>query len=239
MIEHGYLIAGEIVPGSERVVRDSDAWWSVSHPSVDDRRPGTEIGLSCGHWTAGEAGVDSGDDDGPRVVRAMKARLHPTGRPLRVSVHHVIGATGTIWQTADPGRVTTVHVGRREVNRRSISTEVVSAGLPGPLDARHRPLVRARFLGRDLGVLAFTPEQIEAWVWLSELLVRISGSELGRRHGIAIPRQVPADLSRRWTCQEALSRAGTMEHFLTPRTTKIDAAGLLIGALADRGWPRV
>jgi hypothetical protein len=238
MIERGLVIAGEVVAGTEWCVRDSSAWWAEGERGTRPRAPKTDV--LVGHWTGGEASVRSVDDDGPFVVRGMKARVRPDGSPMDVAIHFVIGACSPddpiaqVWQTADPGLVACVHVGKRWINARSIGVEVVSAGLPGSLDLRHRPTVHVALLGKMQKVLAFFPGQVRAWVRLADTLAALNG-----RGGIAIPARVPAfSAARRFSLAEARRWAGAMEHCSVPGGTKKDAGGLLIDALADVGWER-
>lgn len=258
MAEHGILIEGEPLTGSRWCRRDPDAWWDPS--SAADRyqmRPRSDVlDLLCGHWTAGEAGSRSYYDDGPIVVRRMKARMsrRRPGQRLKVSVQFVIGACAPedefapVWQTMDlGGEWTAVHVGRGPINARSIGVEVVNAGLDGRANVRHRPEVEVRLRGEALSVLAFYPGQLRTWVRLANAL---AGSCLPG--GIEIPRSVPAQflrmdpttqavdaLSRRFSGPELRRWSGAMEHFQMPGTTKIDAGALLLRALLRAGWSSI
>lgn len=234
----GLLIADELVDGADWIRRDPDAWWDVGERGT--RKRADVVDQLVGHWTGGEATTRSYDDDGPRVVHGMKARTRD-GRPLNVGIAFVIGACGAddleapVWQTADPGRVATVHVGRGEVNARSIGVEVVSAGMPGRTDVRERPRVRVPLLGKITEVLRFYPGQLRAWRRLAETLASLDG-----RGGIRIPRHVPERLgARRLTLREIRRWQGALEHLHVPGTTKRDAGGLLVDALLDAGWEAV
>lgn len=232
----GLLVAGEVVPGTEWVRRDPDAWWSPGERGT--RKRAKVVDLLCGHWTGGEATTRSYDDDGPAVVRGMKARRRADGSPLNVGIAFVIGACGAeddfapVWQTADPGRIATVHVGRGDVNARSIGVEVVSAGMPGKFDVRDRPRARVELLGKVRDVLRFYPGQVRTWARLAGALASLEGHA-----GIAIPRRVPGFLGgRRMALRELRRWSGVIEHLHVPGTTKTDAAGMLCHALADAGW---
>lgn len=148
-----------------------------------------------------------------------------------------------IWQCADPALVACVHVGSGVVNSRSIGVEVVSAGMPGPMDGRKRPTTHVDLLGHhDRTVCQFYPAQLRSWLWLAEVF---GGNDMG--YGIQIPKVVPVgpdgkplSATRRFTDAEARNFDGAMEHILVPGTTKVDAGGLLLGALLGAGWtPKV
>lgn len=243
--ERGLVVAGVLVPGTDWVRRDPAYWWTSGRGT---RRRAETVDLLVGHWTAGEAGaydpdgptgpLTEYDDDGPRVVRVMRSRKRSDGSPLNVGIHFVIGACdpaesyAPIWQTADPGLTATVHVGKGEINARSIGVEVISAGLPGRADVRSRPRQRVSIRGREVEALAFYRGQMRTWVALAEALARLDGTA-----GIHIPRRVPDfGADRRLKMPELRSYAGAMEHLHMPGTTKIDAGGMLIGALRDAGW---
>jgi len=245
--ERGAYIGGEILAGSDWILRDPTRWWS---PGDFGTRPkGEKVTVLTGHWTAGEAGgARRANIHGPRVFDVMKHRKSAkTGGPLNVSVAFVIGAPvepddpgiAPVWQFLDPGLVAGVHVGRGWFNRKSIGVEVISGGLPGKTDFRKRPQITAPFLGKDRTALIFYPAQIRAWLKLADML---TGSCLPG--GIEIPRKAPAKdgkllTSRRFTVKEAKRWEGCHEHFLTPGTTKVDAFGMLMGALVDHGWDLV
>lgn len=238
-------------PGLE-VRRDPRAWWPADHSSCEPRSGA--IGLLCWHWTAGEAGLASYDDDGPRVVAAMQARRSEDGtRPLRVSVGFVVGACGEhdalapLWQTMDLGASTGIHAGR-VFNRRSIGVEVVSAGISGtPLDTRHRPSRVAYVAGRRVKLAAFYPGQMRTMALLAAAL---SSSDLDTPLGralraarIEILPQVPARGGElylgRMTQRQARTWRGGVEHLHSPSTTKVDAGGQGLEACELAGWRRV
>ena len=230
----GMVISGVVHDDTDWVRRDPAAWWQ---PGDHGTRPRAEtISILCGHWVAGEAGTNTYDDDGPRVVHAMKARTDVKD----VGIHFVIGACGEsdaeapIWQTADFGIVSTVHVGKGVVNERSIGVEIVSAGLPGPADVRHRPQVACHYLGRVVKCLAFYPGQLATWMRLAEFLASLDGDA-----GVSIKRQTPADVQHQFSIGDVRKFSGMMEHFMTPGTTKIDAGAMLIGEAQRRGWTPV
>lgn len=224
MIEHGIIIGGKLLPGTEQVTRDPAAWWGPGDRQTMKRAP--IVDLLFGHWTGGEAGdrdpdgpgvLTEYDDDGPRVFRVMRSR-QKNGRPMKVSIHFVIGACAPnaplarIWQTADPGRVAACHVGAvrniPSLNARSIGVEVVSAGLPGPGNVRGRRVLKVPLVGKTRDVLEFYPGQLAAFRWLADQLsldadayadaeVGVDPSDARARllvdAGIKIPRRVPRD----------------------------------------------
>jgi hypothetical protein len=239
VIERGLVIAGRVIPGTEWCLRDPSAWFKPGSLGTRERDP--VVNVLAGHWTAGEAGTGSYDDDGPRVFRVMRSRLRTDGTPMDVGVHFVIGACpedvtfANVWQLADPGLVACVHVGDRSMNKRSIGVEVVSAGLPGPLDTRHRPRTTVALLGRIRSVLRFYDGQLASWVRLANTLAALDGDA-----GISIPRTVPSTgASARFSRVSMRTWQGAMEHLHVRSTQKVDAAGLLIDALSDAGWDRV
>ncbi len=251
LIESGILCAGEVLSETDWCRRQPNAWWD---PAVrEDRyqvRPRAEMtDLLVGHWTAGEAGAKTYEDDGPRVVRVMKRRMsrRRPGRRLKVSIQFVIGACdpedtfAPVWQTMEiGGKWAATHVGRGAVNARSIGVEVVSAGLDGQANVRDRSEVDVELLGKTRSVLEFYPGQLRSWVRLATAL---SSSCLPG--GVVIPQRVPVEvvgaelvrpLPRRLSKTELAVWVGAMEHYHLDNTTKIDAGTLLLQALLDAGW---
>lgn len=251
--ERGLLIEDAVVPGTDRIIRDSAAWWEVGERGTIRRAPVMDIALF--HWSAGEAGLrdpdgpsgplDEYDDDGRRLVAAMKDRRREDGSPMSVAIQFSIGACdpdddwANCWQHCDIGRVACIHVSKLW-NPRAIGTEIISAGMPdkpgGPrFDLRNRPQIVVPLIGARRRTLAFYRGQIRTAVWLAETLAALHG-----RGGIQIPRQVPASLAtRRLTPCEAARWRGGAEHCLSPSTTKLDAGGQIMSALVDdAGWAR-
>lgn len=232
----GLVIDGDVIPGTDWVLRDPRAWFT---PGARGTRPRAAfIDVLVGHATGGEAGVGSIQDDGPFVFDVLRSRVTASGRPLQCGIHFVIGACARedaealVWQTADPGMTATTHVGLGSVNRRSIGVETVSALFPGPLDRRQRPQVSVPLLGRIQRVLSFFPGQLRAWRRLAETLADLNG-----RGGISIPRQIPRELgARRLTRDGIAAFRGAVEHLHMPGTKKLDAGGLLVAELAAAGW---
>jgi hypothetical protein len=252
IIEHGIAVGGQIVQGTERVIRDltlSDdarlrgrmrAYWGPGEFGTMARAPVMDGAI--GHWTGGEAGAKSYEDDGPWAVSGTKLRKAKSGGPLKAAYHFVIGAcapdatTTTIWQSCDLTQAC-VHVGLRSVYRRMVGIEIVNAGLPGEGNVRDRPELRRMVAGRMTTVLAYYPAQLAAWVWLMNVLSR---SALVRQARIEIPQQVPCTrsqlpLGRRFTEAEQRAWKGAQEHFLVPGTTKLDGGTQLMEALLREG----
>lgn len=227
-IERGLIYGGAVLPGTEWCTRDTGAMWRLG-----ERGTRTRDGLPhllCGHWTAGP--TRDGPSAGRSVYRAMRARQRPDGSPLDVGIHLVIGWDGLVHQLADLA-IATVHVGSAGVNRRSIGVECC---WPGTVAQAERlgvsgPSSRPRVAGRLAHVLLPSPEMLAAWVRLAETLAT----------HLPVPRQVPLDrdgaiLRDRMTPRALAAWSGAIEHLHVPGTTKIDAAGYLVGALRDAGW---
>lgn len=221
-------------------------WWKKGDYQATTRAK--NIDILCGHWTAGEAGISTIHDDGPRVVYGMKNRMSTKqiGKKLRVSIAFVIGACdpndpekeADVWQCLDLGTTGNVHVGSGAVNSRSIGVEIVSAGVPGKLDIRRRPQKKKTLNGSTKTICEFYPGQIKAWNRLAHMLT-LTPENAGSRDeieiafkldevGIRIPRQVPlatngALLSKRMTRKQMEGWTGVIEHIHMFDTKKIDA----------------
>ncbi len=225
--ERGLVIAGEVVAGTERVHRDTGAWWNPGDHGT--RKRAALINLEVKHWTAGRV-----TRTGPQVVRAMKDRRNAP-RPIETAIHFVVQWDGVIWQAADPGLTAVVHVGWSPIYRRSIGVEhtwpgtVRQAAKLGIADVAEHDSVQA--CGFTIDIVRPSAAMLEASVWLSEQLAALDG-----RGGIRIPRQVPSELGRRFTREEGLAWAGVMEHIHSPTAKKLDCAGRLLAALAEAGW---
>lgn len=247
MVERGLVLGGLVVPDTDWIIRDPAAWW---HPNDPDRcaRPRGEhqVEILCAHWTAGEAGSRRADDDGPFVYRVMRNRpsMKVPGQKLRVSIHFVIGASGDVWQTADPMTTVAMHVGTTDINSRSIGVEIVNKGAAPALRERPRKILRHIVAGVKTRQLAFYDAQLRAYVDLAELLVE---------HIATLPRQIPSErtlapfsdtitrrpLTKRFTRPQSRRWRGAMEHYLDHATHKLDAGTQTLRALADAGWAQV
>lgn len=234
MTEVGLLVGGKVVPGTELVRRSPRAWWAWDDPRDRAdlrRRPARgDTTLLVGHWTAGP--IREGEEAAVATVAAMKSRQRADGTPMSVSVHVVVGWDGQVWQTADLS-VATIHASG--VSPISVGVECAWPGTAEQADAiraslerRGRPvhpgyrsLPETRMVrGRRVRCLPPSAELLRGWVVLGELLAALP-AELG----IVIPRQVDPSAKR-----------GACEHQHAPRTTKVDAAGYLVDALAAAGW---
>ncbi len=251
-METGLLINGRVVPNTARIRRDPAAMWVPGERGT--KVPARIRDLLCFHWTAGEAGIGSYEDDGPTVVRNTKARRSKkTGELLVVGFDFVIGAChpddywAPIWQTADPALFATVHVGYKPVYKRALSCEIVNAARPGKLDLRHRPQLMRRLCGNRELVLDFFPGQYRSAAWLADLLTggHAEAATALTAAGIIIPRQVPRGkdnqsvLLDRMTPLQIAKYRGTLEHLHVPGT-KLDAAGLVCEHLVrEHDWPTV
>lgn len=258
-IERGLLINGEVVPGTEFIIRDSNAWWDWDNPKDRHdlvKRAGTDIDLLVGHWTAGTAGDDEVTDDGPTVVRRMKARKSKKyeNEPLKCAVEFVIAANddpdddgeAPIWQCMDLGKTAGIHVGNRGICRRAVGVEVVNIGVNWyrrngkkvPWNPRNRDLVDVQLLGRKRQYTDFFPAQYMAWRHLAETL---SSLDSFPEYGVHIPRVVPGkdDQLRtgRMSRRELAKYSGAMEHYHMWNTTKSDAGSLLVADLhKEQEW---
>jgi hypothetical protein len=225
IIERGIIIDGIVLPGTERVIRDSSAWWTAGRETRPRRYP---IELLVGHWTAGH--TREGPTAGPRLWRAMESRRAADGGDLSVSVHFSVAWDGLIWQHLDLAHAA-VHVGHRPTITRSIGVECMWPGTArqaARLGAHGQTVVR-RVDGQRIECMRPSDELLESWRWLAETLAAARDSR------IAIPRRV-APPDRRLTLAQLAQMRGCIEHMHLPDTRKIDACGLLTESL---GWPSV
>ena len=212
-ISRGIIIGDHVLPGTDRVLRDSAAWWQDGERGTQPRS-GHRVSYIVGHWTAGHP--RTGPTAGPKVVAAMKARKRDDGEPMSVAIHFVVSHDGLIWQTCDLA-ASTIHVGSRAINRRSIGVETC---WPGTMRQAERlgvtdavPVVgRAR--GAPVKACAPGDGLLEAWRWLVDALTSAQHPLL------VVPRK-----------RGTMDRPGVIEHADVAGTTKVDAAGLLLGAL--------
>ena len=229
-VERGLALDGVVLPGTERVLRDSAGWWDDVAIKRESRPRAAVIDLLVGHWTGGPP--REGPGSAAKVKRAMDARVGKDGGDLSVSVHVLIGADGIVWQLADLARGC-VHVGDRATIARSIGVECAWPGTSAQaakLGFAHRPAKLA--WGRERVVVAPLPDAVlDAWRWLAETLAACTHPR------VRLPRTIAP--SRPLTAAELRAARGAVEHASLPATTKRDAAGQLLGALdAVPGWRR-
>lgn len=222
----GLLVGDEVIPGTEWIRRDPRAWWS--HGERGTRKRAAETNLLVGHWTAGHP--HTGESAGPRVVRAMKARKRADGSMMEVGITFVISWDGLCWQTA-PLDTAMVHAGRA-INPRSIGVECCWPGTAKWARRLGYEPETARVLigGRRVEVMLPSAALLTTWVRLAETLAGLDG--LG---GVRIPRRAIPD-TRRLTARQQRQWTGAQEHAHVSSSRKIDAAGLLVGALIEAGW---
>lgn len=214
------IVNGLPLRGSERVLDWHTTGLAFAPPYKGCRVRTQPCTLGVGHWTGGEAGTTSAADDGKRVYDVLKSR--------DLSVHFTIGYDGTIWQYADPAKVTCLHAGA--VNNFSWGCEVVNRGLP-PDQGRNRPEVKHRVHGRMITQLAFTQQQLDAWLWLSD----------ATQGALGLPRAVPATalgpISDRIPDLKLKTFRGVVEHY-NASSTKVDAGTQLLRHLLSAGYER-
>lgn len=224
-IERGIIIGDHILPGTERVIRDSDAWWAEPSDDVYPRK-GYRVDRIVGHWSAGHA--RTGPNAGRLLYQAMLARrkdsngdgkLTSADDLMDVSCHFGIGWDGMIWQLADLSSAC-IHVARK-INLRSVGVECMWPGTMRQaarlgMPAAHAVMGQAR--GQRIECYPPSDELLEAWRWLVHTLTHAQHPLL------AIPYQ-----------RGGMEKPGILEHcdITGPKRTKVDAAGILVGAL---GW---
>lgn len=237
----GIVLDGKVLPKTDFVLRDPNAWWAWDRPSdrPDLRARTGLIKLLAFHWTAGPSRF--GEGAAARVVHAMKSRKRLDGSAMDVSAQFCVTSDGLVFQLADL-RYATVHMGRG-VNTSSIGVEQT---WPGTLEqaqaidkADERDGVDNNFneLPRDVFerkvrsnkviVVAPDPRMFEASVRLANVLtdpeVMLASGGL-----LAITRTTSTGVG--------IPKAGACEHFQYPGTTKVDCAGLTLEALRGQGW---
>ncbi len=230
-IAHGIVVGGRVIPGTERVIRDSSAWWEEGRETR--ARAGATIDMVIGHWTAGPA--RTGPGAGRKLFAAMEARTGEEGRDLSVSVQLSNAWDGLIWQHADL-LTGCVHVGARAIIRRSVGIENMwpgSAKLARELELEGREVTR-EIDGRRVRLVAPSDEQLASWRWLCDVLT----SPEARALGIHIPRRVLGlRRSLPWLarCGGGIGEHATLPRATNPRHVKIDCAGLLMEATGYAG----
>lgn len=221
-LEHGLLYHGKIIPGSEWVLRDPSAWYSPGDDDVYVRVGAPEI-LTY-HWTAGPR--RGGLFAAQKTYRAMQARRKNNGEEMSVSAQMVLADDGQIFQLADL-ELCCVHADR-EFNRRGVGIEYTLPGtvaraeeLDRPSDPHERRLVA----GHYVDALVPSPAALATAVKFAEFMAASFG----------IPR-ITYTRRTRLNGREMREAKGAVEHFHAVSTTKVDAAGFFVDALAAAGW---
>jgi hypothetical protein len=212
----GIVVHGVPLPGTERVIRSTEAWWSEPSTDIYPRR-GHRIDRICGHWSGGHP--HTGPEAGGKLFTSMLKRRKESGELMDVSCHFGIAADGGIWQFCDLSSAT-IHVIKR-INLRSVGVEVMSPGLHSWAKklGYDMPPVMGFARGQAVKAVAFTPEAIAAWRWLVATLC------LAQHPMLSIPMQ-----------HGSLDKPGILEHHECggPKSTKMDAAGLLLREVVPR-----
>lgn len=221
-VERGIVVAGEVLPGTERVIRDPRAWWREPSDDIYPRPQGLVIDRIVGHWSAGHP--RTGPEAGRRLYEAMLARRKDSNGDgkitdedelMDVSAHFGIGWDGMIFQLVDL-KDAAIHVGRR-LNRASVGVECM---WPGTVtQARRLGMEPARAIkgaarGRSVQVYPPSDELLDGWRWLVQALTSTAHPLL------AVPRRRGGD-----------NAPGILEHCDSRVGKKVDAGGVLLGAL--------
>lgn len=234
MIARGLLLGDDVIPGTDRVLRDSDGWWDDASIRRETRPRSWPIARVVGHWTGGPA--REGPGTAAKVKRAMDARRSDkTGGDLSVSVHVVIGADGLVWQLADLAHGC-VHVGDRSVIADSVGVEIAWPGTARQATKLGvvRRTERRAWGAERIDVCPMPDAALDAWRWLCE---RLAGAREATHGRVDVPRLIAP--ARPLTKAELRGARGALEHASMPDTTKRDCAGQLLGALDGvPGWRR-
>lgn len=218
----GLLDNGVVVPGTEWVVRDSEAWYDAGDDDIYLRERPPEI--LVGHWTAGPR--RTGYAAAQKTYRAMQARRKDNGAEMSVSAQFVLSDDGIVTQLADL-KWCCVHADRL-FNLRGLSLEYAFPGTvaqAAKLGEVGGPAERRRVA--EAYVQCVTPSEaaLKAYVrWADMLASRFD-----------IPK-IAYTRTSRFDMREMRTAKGACEHFHAASTTKVDAAGFLTGALVAAGW---
>lgn len=211
-MQHGIVVGGEVLPGTERVMRDEGAWWSPTGNGHCPRR-GHIADQVVLHWTG------SPMSSGPRApidaVRRMTDRKGKTGQPLKVGCHFLV-FPDAIYQTCDLSDGI-FHVGHRATARRSIGIEIDFPGTHAEalkLGIPHEAVMGVA-KGQPVKCMKPAPELVANVVALVDLLCAID------HPAVRVPRK-----------RGGLGKAGVLEHADMPKpSTKVDTASLFYRAL--------
>lgn len=221
-IERGIVIAGQVLPGTERCIRDPRAWWREPSTDIYPRPRGQVIDSVCGHWTAGPA--RTGPDAGLKLWQAMDGRrkdsngdgmLTAEDELMDVSVHLGASWDGGIWQFADLSSAT-IGAGRK-INLRAVHVECMWPGtqsLARRLKMPAAPPILGTARGRRVRVYPPSEAMLGAWRWIVQVLTSADHSLL------AIPMRRGGDRT-----------SGILEHCDVKVGRKVDAGGVLVGAV--------
>ena len=228
MIEHGLLIDGKVVEGTEWILRDSAAWYTGGDDDVYPRLQ--KIRLCTYHWTAGprRAGLNAAQ----RTYAAMQARRKDNGAEMSVSAQMVLSDAGQMFQLADL-RLCCVHADML-FNRRGVSVEYTFPGTVENAEKINSPVgvvEQRELLGRRIDCLLPSSAALATAVRFSELLVSLKHPRLAMERVAYTQRD-------RMTRTEMANASGVLEHYHAESTKKIDVAGYFVDAHAAAGWHR-
>lgn len=209
-MERGILIGGDVLPGTEMVLRDPRAWWERGDHGTRSRK-GYRVTEGLLHWTA--SAPSSGPDAARIAVRNTKARKGKDGKPLEVGVHLYV-FLDAIFQTCNLADAA-VHIGHRPTILRSVGIEVDYPGTHAQALKLGVPHEVVMGVAKGLPVKAMAPpaELVERVRWLVDALSSANHPLLD------IPRK-----------RGRLTEPGWLEHSDAPGT-KVDCAGVFWGPL--------
>jgi hypothetical protein len=205
MTERGIIIGGNVLPGTDRVIRDSTAWWASVSWGTRPRK-GHRVTEGCLHWTT--SAPSTGPDAGRIAVRNTRARKNKKGGPLEVAVHFFV-FPDAIFQTCDLADAA-VHIGHRPTILRSVGIEIDYPGTHAQAKKLGIPHEVTRGVAKGLPVKAMVPpaESVANLRWLVDALCSAQHPLL------TIPRK-----------RARLTEPGWVEHADAPGT-KVDCAGV-------------
>lgn len=218
----GLLDHGVVVPGTDWVVRDTEAWYEAGDDDIYARERPPE--LLTGHWTAGPR--RSGYAAAQKTYRAMQARRKDDGKEMSVSAQFVLSDDGIVTQLADL-KWCCVHADR-QFNLRGISLEYAFPGTvaqAAKLGETAGPFERRRVAEAYVQCVTPSAAALAAYVKWAEMLAK----------RFDIPK-IAYTRTYRLTTAEMKTVKGAVEHYHAASTTKVDAAGFLCGALVAAGW---
>lgn len=221
-MERGIIIAGDVLQGTDRVIREPWAWWKEPSGDIYPRPKGASIDKIIGHWTGGHP--RTGPSAGRRLWSMMDKRRKDTNGDGRltnedelmdVSVHFGVAWDGGIWQFTDLENAA-IGAGRR-LNLRGIHVECMWPGFYNQAKRLKMPAAEAaRGFARGSAVKCYPPSEamLDGWRWLVRELTSSAHPLL------AIPMRRGGEFE-----------PGILEHCDSTVGKKLDAGGLLVGAL--------